>query len=146
MVKYLKINMINLITRVKTIVKNEYFLLSVIVILGLFVRLYRIDNPIADWHSWRQADTAAVTRNFVRSGINMLYPTYDDVSSIQTGIDNPTGIRMVEFPAYNAIHAVLFKNFEVFTIEKWGRLITVFISLITAIFCFFWERNTIHQK
>ena len=136
MVKYLKIHMINLITRMKTVVKSEYFLLSIILIFGFIIRLYKIDNPIADWHSWRQADTAAVTRNFVRSGINMLYPTYDDVSSIQTGIDNPTGIRMVEFPAYNAIHAALFKNFEVFTIEKWGRLLTVFISLVTAIFLF----------
>jgi len=128
--------MVNLITRVKVGVKNEYFLLSIIILLGFIVRLYKIDNPIADWHSWRQADTSAVSRNFVNSGINMFYPTYDDVSSIQSGIDNPNGIRMVEFPIYNAIHAFLYKNVGVFSLEKWGRLLTVFISLITTFFLF----------
>jgi len=39
----------------------EYLLLSIILILGFTVRLYKIGNPIADWHSWRQADTASVT-------------------------------------------------------------------------------------
>lgn len=126
----------NLTTRVITIVKNEYFLLSVFLILGFLVRLYKIDNPIADWHSWRQADTAAVSRNFVNEGINMFYPTYDDVSSIQSGIDNPTGVRMVEFPIYNALHAILFKTFGFFTLEKWGRLLTVFIALATSVFLY----------
>lgn len=128
--------MINLITHVKKSVKNEYILLSIILVSGFFLRLYKIDNPIADWHSWRQADTSAVSRNFVNSGINMLYPTFDDISSIQTGIENPSGIRMVEFPIYNAIHATLFKSFGIFSLEKWGRLLTIFISLITTFFLF----------
>lgn len=120
----------------KTIVKSEYFLLSMMLVVGFIARLYRIDNPVADWHSWRQADTSAVSRNFVKNGINMLYPTYDDVSSIQSGIDNPAGIRMVEFPIYNAIHATLYKTFGVYTLEKWGRLTTIFITLFTAVFLF----------
>lgn len=128
--------MTNLFTRVKSLVKNEYFLLSLILILGFLVRLYKIDNPVADWHSWRQADTAAVSRNYISSGINFLYPTFDDISSIQSGKDNPTGIRMVEFPVYNALHASLFNAFGVFTIEKWGRLTTIFISLLTGVFLF----------
>lgn len=126
----------NLFTLVKLVMKNEYFLLSIMLVFGFIVRLYRIDNPVADWHSWRQADTAAVSRNFVSDGINMLYPTYDDVSSIQSGIDNPTGIRMVEFPIYNAIHTTLFKTFGVYTLEKWGRLTTAFITLLTALFLY----------
>ena len=60
-----------LITRMKTIVKNEYFVLSILLIFGFIVRLYRIDNPVADWHSWRQADTSAVSRNYVKDGINI---------------------------------------------------------------------------
>ena len=108
-----------LITLVKDTMKNEYFLLSIILLLGFGVRLYKIGNPVADWHSWRQADTAAVSRNYINSGINFLYPTFDDVSSIQSGKDNPTGIRMVEFPIYNALHTVLYKVFGRFTIEVW---------------------------
>jgi hypothetical protein len=105
-------------------------------LVGLLVRLYKIDNPVADWHSWRQADTAAVSRNYINDGINMFYPTYDDVSSIQSGKDNPTGIRMVEFPIYNAMHTVLYNSFGVFSIEKWGRITTALITLLTAIFLF----------
>ena len=56
---------------------------------------------LADWHSWRQADTSAVTRNYVKHGINILYPTYDDLSNVASGKDNPRGLRFVEFPLYN---------------------------------------------
>lgn len=125
-----------LFDRVKRVLFSEYIILSIILIFGFLIRLYRIDNPVADWHSWRQADTASVSRNFVKDGINMLYPRYDDISSIQTGINNPTGIRMVEFPVYNALHALLYKNFAIFSLEKWGRLLTSFISIITAFFLF----------
>ncbi len=120
----------------KAVVKSEYFLLSLLLILGFIVRLYKIDNPVADWHSWRQADTSAVSRNFINNGVNMLYPTYDDISSIQSGLENPTGIRMVEFPIYNALHTTFFNTFGIFTIEKWGRLTTIFITLLTSVFLY----------
>lgn len=120
----------------KIAVKSEYFLLSLLLIVGFVARLYKIDNPVADWHSWRQADTSAVSRNFINDGINMLYPSYDDISSIQSGLENPTGIRMVEFPVYNALHAFLFNTFGVFSVEKWGRLTTIFISLLTSVFLY----------
>ncbi len=116
--------------------KSEYFLLAIMLLVGLLVRLYKIDNPVADWHSWRQADTSAVSRNYINDGINMFYPTYDDVSSIQSGKDNPTGIRMVEFPIYNIIHTILYNSFGVFSIEKWGRITTALITLLTATFLF----------
>lgn len=134
------------ITLVKSTVKVEYLILSIMLVIGFVVRLYKIDNPIADWHSWRQADTSAVSRNFVKDGIDMFYPRYDDVSSIQSGKDNPNGIRMVEFPIYNAIHAVLFKTFRIYTLEKWGRLLTVVISLVTAVFLFLLGRKHYSSK
>lgn len=114
---------------------NKY-ILAIILFLGLLVRLYNVNSPIADWHSWRQADTASVSRNFVSDGIDLFRPTYDDISSIQSGLDNPSGIRMVEFPIYNAMHAFLFKSVGIFTLEKWGRILTSIISLISAIFIY----------
>lgn len=135
-----------LINRMKTIMKNEYIILSILIVFGFIVRLYRIDNPVADWHSWRQADTSAVSRNYVNDGINLFYPRYDDISSIQTGIDNPTGIRMVEFPVYNALHALLFNTVGIFTLEKCGRLLTALISLLTAIFLFLLGRKHYSSK
>ncbi len=125
-----------LIIRMKAIVKNEYIILSMLLIFGFIVRLYKVDNPVADWHSWRQADTSAVSRNYAKDGINIFYPQYDDISSIQTGIDNPTGIRMVELPVFNVLHALLYNAMPFFSLEKWGRLLTIFISLVTSVFLF----------
>src|SRR3989344_3121022 len=99
-----------------TVKKNSLFaridriLLLFVLLLALGLRLYKIDNPVADWHSWRQADTAAVSRNFVRGGFDLLHPHYDDLGSNQTGHDNPQGLRMVEFPFYNAIVAAVYKT------------------------------------
>lgn len=118
------------------IIKSEYFLLSLIIILGFVVRLYKIGNPVADWHSWRQADTSSVTRSFVEKGINIFYPTYHDISSIQSGIFNPKGYRFVEFPIYNAIHAALVKSFPFFSLEIWGRLLSITCSLVSIFFLF----------
>jgi len=125
-----------LFNHMKSIVKIEYIILSFLILLGFVVRLYKVDNPVADWHSWRQADTAAVSRNYLNDGINIFYPIYDDISSIQSGKDNPTGIRMVELPIYNVIHTLLFKYSVVFTLEIWGRVLTAAISLITSVFVF----------
>jgi hypothetical protein len=114
----------------------EYILLAIVIIAGFGVRLYKISNPVADWHSWRQADTASVSRLYVEGGINLLLPRYHDISSIQTGIANPQGLRMVEFPFFNAVNAILAVNFKPVSLEVWARLITIFCALTTAGFLY----------
>jgi len=122
--------------QIKKFITNEYVILTIMLILGFVVRLYRINNPIADWHSWRQADTASVTKTYIREGINLLLPRYHDISSIQTGIFNPQGYRMVEFPIYNALTAVVTSTVGHFSLEVWSRLITIFCALISAYFLY----------
>lgn len=116
--------------------KFEYILLSLVILAGFFVRLYKIGSPIADWHSWRQADTASVTRNYVDTGINLLLPKFDDISSIQSRIPNPEGYRMVEFPFYNALSAFITVNLDYFSVEVWSRLVTIFCALVTSFFLY----------
>ncbi|HVF69497.1 MAG TPA: hypothetical protein VNA13_02935, partial [Xanthomonadales bacterium] len=89
---------------------------------GFLLRLYRLDSPVADWHSWRQADTSAVSRNFVKNGFDILHPRFDDLSNVPSGIDNLEGYRFVEFPIYNIKQAFLFKTFGILTLEEWGRI------------------------
>ncbi|KKP74467.1 MAG: Dolichyl-phosphate-mannose-mannosyltransferase family protein [Candidatus Roizmanbacteria bacterium GW2011_GWA2_35_19] len=110
--------------------KVDFLLLSFILSVALLFRLYRINTPLADFHSWRQVDTAAVARNFVKSGFDLMRPKYDDFSNVQSGIENPQGLRMVEFPLYNAIFASISKYIPGLPIEIWGRLTSVFFSLI----------------
>ncbi len=111
--------------------KMDFLILSFILIIGLLFRLYKFNIPLADLHSWRQADTAAVARNFLKSGFDLFHPQYDDLSNVQSGIENPQGYRMVEFPIYNASFALLYKYFDFFNLEQWGRLVSIFFSLIT---------------
>lgn len=118
------------------ILKKPYFWLGLILILGFIVRLYKIDAPIADWHSWRQVDTAAVTRNFVKLGFNPFYPLFDDMSSVaEKAVPNPEGIRFVEFPIYNML---VYPFYVLFGIdEKYHRLVSILAFLGSSIFLYF---------
>ncbi len=127
----------NIFVRISKIRHIEYILLSLILIIGLLLRLYKIENPIADWHSWRQADTASVSKEYAKGGINLLYPRYHDISTTQTRLFNPQGYRFVEFPIYNAIHASLANNFQLISFDIWGRLLSVLASLISVFLIFF---------
>lgn len=118
--------------------RKQIFFLILIILGGLFLRLYKFNAPIADWHSWRQVDTSAVSRNFIKEGIDPLHPKFDDLSNVQTSgkYNNPQGYRFVEFPIYNVLQAGGFLIFDKFTLEEWGRIITILSSLISTIFLF----------
>jgi hypothetical protein len=45
--------------------------------LGLTSRAVSSQLPLFDFHSWRQADTAAIARNFLEERFNPLYPQVD---------------------------------------------------------------------
>jgi hypothetical protein len=109
--------------------RKDLFWLIGVVVLAFSLRLYHFTQPIADWHSWRQADTAAVTRNFVRNGIDVLHPIYDDLSNVQSGIYNPKGYRFVEFPIYNVITATAYNTIRVGPLPWYGRGVSIFFSL-----------------
>lgn len=116
--------------------ENKKLVLLFIIFLAFLVRLYRFDNPVADWHSWRQADTSAVSRNFVKDGFDLLHPRFDDLSNVASGRENPEGYRLVEFPLYNLFQAGTFVLFDFFTLEGWGRLVTIFSSLGSVVFLY----------
>lgn len=108
------------------------YLLIGIIVLAFVVRLYQIHTPLADWHSHRQADTASVAREYVKSGIKLLYPRYHDLSNIQSRQDNPEGYRMVEFPIINGLVATTYPiaSFIIGTqIHIWYRFVSILFSL-----------------
>ncbi len=114
----------------KSVQKKDLLILGCIILIALVLRLYKIGAPLSDFHSWRQADTAAVARNFVREKFDIFEPHYDDLSSIQSGSENPKGLRFVELPLYNAMFAILYKIAPLTPIEVYGRITTIFFSLI----------------
>lgn len=117
------------------ILKNSYFWLLVILLLALVLRLYKVTSPIADWHSWRQADTAAVTRNFIKEGFNPFLPKYDDMSGVaETPLVNSLRYRFVEFPIYNI---AVYPFYLLFGInEVYHRLISIIFSLGSLVFIY----------
>ena len=120
--------------------------LVLILILAFLLRLYRINNPVADWHAFRQADTASVTREYVKAErIDILRPEYHDLSNIQSGLDNPEGYRMVEFPFVNASIAFVLKKIPSLNLVVFSRLVSVLSSLGT-IFCLYYLVKEISNK
>jgi MFS family permease len=125
--------------------KNSLRLLLVILMIGYLFRLYKIDNPIADWHEFRQADTSSVSRFYLANGINLFAPHYQDISNIQSGKDNPEGYRFVEFPIYNALTAVFAARTGI-TIEYTGRFLSVIFSIVTLLGLFILARKWWGEK
>ena len=116
---------------------KRHLLLIPILTVALLVRVYRLNTPLADWHSWRQADTAAVTRRYVQEGVDLLHPKYDDLSSIPSGKENPQGYRMVEFPFVNATTAWLYQFIpNSLEIHIFSRLVSIFFSLGSLVFLY----------
>ncbi|MBI2613606.1 MAG: glycosyltransferase family 39 protein [Candidatus Levybacteria bacterium] len=116
--------------------KKSLFLLLIILIGAFYVRLYKFGAPVADWHSWRQVDTSAVSRTFVQEGFDVLRPKFPDLSKGVSLIDNPQGYRFVEFPIYNVLQAEFYILMPQYALEQWGRLVTIFSSLISIIFLY----------
>jgi hypothetical protein len=108
------------------------FLVLTLLILGIVVRFYRFDAPVADWHSWRQADTVSVLKRFIGEGFDPLRPKYHDLSNIPSGKDNPEGYRMVEFPLYQTLGYFLVKIIPGLTSEMALRLLTIAASVGTG--------------
>ncbi|MDO8619117.1 MAG: glycosyltransferase family 39 protein [Candidatus Daviesbacteria bacterium] len=121
--------------KILTIFIDPKFILAIILLLALMVRLYKIDSPIADWHSWRQADTAAVTRDFIEQGFNPFLPKYEDMSgAAEHPMINIGRYRFVEFPLYNILVYPLYLIFGV--AEKYSRLVSALLSIGSIIFVY----------
>ncbi len=125
------------------IFKKPYFWLIMIIILAFLVRLYKIDTPIADWHSWRQADTAAVSRSFTHD-FKPFYPKGVDLSGVaEKPIPNLGGYRFVEFPIYNIFVYPFYLIFG--SIDLYSRLVSVLFSLGSIIFLYILVKNYFGQ-
>lgn len=102
--------------------------------IALILRLYNIDSPIIGVHSWRQADTAAMARNFyemqlARPGLNnlwrFLYPQVDWGGG---------GYSETEFPIYPAIVSGIYRLTGDHTV--YARLVSVLFSLLGLYFLY----------
>lgn len=101
--------------------------IHLILFFSLLFRLYQLTSPIMGAQSWRQADTAAMARNFYENGYNFFYPQIDWGG-------NSAGYVETEFPIYPYFVSLFYNFFGVSDII--GRLISIVFSLITIYFVY----------
>lgn len=111
--------------------------LLLILFFALIVRLVHISYPISGWHSWRQADTGAIARNFHEAGQSILYPQIDWAG-------NTPGFVESEFHIYPYMVSVLYGIFGVD--DMWGRIISIIFSLYTVFGLYLLVRKYISEK
>lgn len=97
----------------------------ILLALGLFIRLYKIDQPVL---GWRQADTAAIARNYYENGFQFFYPQVD------WGGKSP-GYVETEFPIYSFAASLLYKT-SGGVFEFYGRLLSTIFSLIACFYLY----------
>ncbi len=110
---------------------SEVLLVLLLLVLGVALRTYRLSAPLADWHSWREADTAAVARNFIKAKFDLLYPQSDSFLALnEHNLANPNRYFINEFPLYNAIVAIFYKQFGVN--PEIGRIVSIVFATLGA--------------
>lgn len=98
--------------------------LLALVALTLALRLVDVDKPFLDLQTWRQADTAAIARNYYEEGLDFLHPRVDWRG------DTPGYVEM-EFPLYNFLVACGYRL--VGGPEEWvGHLLSALFSAATV--------------
>lgn len=128
--------MVGLISKQRMKINKQLVFLILVFLLALGLRLYKINNPIADWHSWRQADTASISRNFIKEGFTPLYPKFDSLYALNSyGDKNTNRYFFAEFPLYNIIAHPIYLIFGVN--EAYLRLVSAIFSSTSAIALFF---------
>lgn len=108
-----------------------------ILFVALIVRLYHIMFPVTGWHSWRQADTAAIARNYYASGNSILYPQID------WGGNTP-GFVESEFHVYPYLVSILYGLFGVH--DYFGRMLSVVFSIFSVFGLYLIVRKAISES
>ncbi len=89
---------------------------AALIALAVGQKFYAFGRPILDHHAWRQADTAAIARNFYADGMRFFYPEVD------WGGPGPNYCE-TEFPLYSYAAAALY---HVAGVREWlGRLLAL---------------------
>ncbi len=123
--------------------KSKLILLAILV-LGFVLRLYKIDTPLADHHSWRQADTAAVARNFIKTGFDFFKPQIDNFIPLHPGVPNKERLFLVEPPIYNSLVAGVYSILGVDI--KWARMVSILFSLGSAFLLYLISKRFFGEK
>lgn len=101
--------------------RRHALLFAAVLALAASLRAVQLDAPIIGEHAWRQADTAAMARNFVEVELDIARPRIDWSGTT-------SGVIESELPLYPFSVALLYEGFGVD--EIWARALSLVFSLI----------------
>ena len=104
---------------------------------AFLLRLIHLGAPPVGYSSWRQADTAAIARNFHENGYRFLYPQVDWGGAGEGYVES-------EFPVYPFAVSLLYGLFGVS--ESAGRLLSALCAAAAIAFLFILVRRTIDER
>ena len=118
-------------------VRSDRLILAVILVLAAALRMVQLNNPVLGHHSWRQADTAAMARNFADEEFSFLHPRIDWRGPT-------TGHVECELPVYPFLSAILYKVFGVHMAIPRG--LSVLFSLLTLLVLYAFVRDVSGER
>ena len=104
-----------------------HFSIWPILFIGLILRVININAPVIGIHSWRQADTASIAKNFVYNNLIFWQPQVNWAGSTN-------GFVECEFPLYQYLVAILYKIFGVN--EIYARALSVLFGCLSILILF----------
>ncbi|MEE3233807.1 MAG: glycosyltransferase family 39 protein [Candidatus Latescibacterota bacterium] len=112
---------------------RRVWVFAVLLFFGFTLRIFEIGEPLIDKQAWRQADTAAVARNFFEEDFDISSPRVD-------WRGNGSGVVEMNFPLYPYLVSLGYETLG--GVHEWlGRLLSAFFSVLTSIVLFFLVRN-----
>jgi 4-amino-4-deoxy-L-arabinose transferase-like glycosyltransferase len=106
-------------------------------LLSLLAHAPGISNPLTDYHHHRQVNTAAIARNYHYDGLPFFHP--------RINWEGPSGARAAtELPMYMYIVGAAWDIFDLG--EQWGRLVSIFFSLLTALLLFWFLERWLSER
>lgn len=96
--------------------------------LSVLIHLIYLNQPLVDAQNWRQADTAAIARNFYTEDFRLLYPRVDWRGTTEGYVEG-------EFPLYPYLVAILYKAVGGVH-EALGRLLSAVFFALSVLMLF----------
>ncbi len=130
----------------KTENKKNYIpfvLLALIVILGVYLRIYHIDYPVIGYHNWKETHYITEARNFARDGFfakGFFVPMVDYPSLYS----DPSGAHADTFPLTPILVAIFFMFFGM---ELWiARLVGILFNIGTIVMMYLVTKKLFNRE
>lgn len=114
-------------------------LLGLILLIGLGLRLYRVNEPPTDYHCWRQTQTLMVAHGFYERDFNLFHPRVYWRNTVDKPVEKEGLVGGTELQVTPWLTAMLY---HVLGTGWWvDRLVPILFSLLGLVFFFLFVEN-----